>query len=388
VIIRKLFFITVCVLIPAPLRAQPTSREIMVTTLQDYRKGEKPIPGSLRWAVHQKGPCIIRFSVGGNIDLADKLVISEPYLAIDGSTAPGDGITLRRIQVEVTNTHDVVLRYLRFRCGDGFADDPTRKKVHGDYNAIGHGGGGWRSLLIYGTKKEPTQNILIENCSIQNSTDDNANVWGNCRGITFRQCLISGGYAAVDVRGESICASKGLLAGVEPGKPNVNAPDYLTIDKCIFAFLSARAPDINGGVAQLVNCLIVGTRQGGIMTNARANIVNNSFWTLPNHPWGTNADRLLTVDPAQAATGSYYLSGNLLDGVPANLKAMGERNKGQTDVPGNLLAPSKWPGLPADVLPAIEAQKLVLQSAGCTQPRRDAHDEQVISRIKARISHP
>jgi hypothetical protein len=354
-------------------------REISVTSLADYRPGQPVIKGTLRWAIHQKGPSIIRFDVGGNIDLVDKLVIREPYIAIDGSTAPGDGITLRRIQVEVTDTHDVVLRYLRFRCGDGFTDEKARMKVHGEYDSDGPRGGGWRSLLIYGTKKDPTQNVLVENCSIQNSTDDNASVWGNCRNIVFRKCLMSGGYAKT---------SKGLLSGAPTGDPNPNYPDYLTVDRCLFAFLSGRAPDINGGVAQVVNNLIVASRQGGIFTHAKSNIVNNSCWTMPNHPWGPNADRQLTVDVGPCAKGAHYVTGNYLDGVDANNKVIGVKNKAQTDLPENLLATSPWPGLPADLLKALDAQREVLRDAGCTLPRRDAVDEQVISQVKARVARP
>ena len=373
----------------AQVSSDLASREIVVTTLADYHPRDKAIQGSLRWALHRKGPSVIRFAVSGNIDLVDTLAISQPYVAIDGSTAPGEGVTLRRAQVQVIDTHDVVLRHLRFRCGDGFVDDKARRKMHGDYNDHSpKGSGGLRSLLIWGKKKEPTRNILIENCSIQNSTDDNANVWGNCRGIVFRRCLMSGGYAVVRVQSDVVNISKGLMAGVEPGKQSMNFPDYLTIDQCLFAYLGARAPDINGSVANIVNCVIVASRQGGVVTKTRANIVNNSCWSLPDHPWGANADRQLTVDVAQSERGAYYLAGNYMDGVAENEKVIGLRNQGQSDLPAFLLATSPWPGLPADILSAPDALRAVLRDAGCTLPRRDAADEQVITRVKSRIGSP
>ena len=72
------------------------------------------------------------FEVGGVIDLGESTVrITEPYLTIAGQTAPAPGITLIRGGIDIT-THDVVVRHIRVRPGDG-----GRARLSGsDYDAI------------------------------------------------------------------------------------------------------------------------------------------------------------------------------------------------------------------------------------------------------------
>src|SRR5262245_1152488 len=100
----------------ATSRGGTGEREIRVTSIDDDPKN--PQPGTLRWAVLQKEPLIVRFDVAGNIRLKGPLTVTEPYLTLDGSSAPGGGICICDHSFECRRTHDVVVRYLRFRHGD------------------------------------------------------------------------------------------------------------------------------------------------------------------------------------------------------------------------------------------------------------------------------
>jgi subtilisin-like proprotein convertase family protein len=103
--------------------------------------------GSLRDAVSTTNRTVV-FDVSGTIFLQSRLVITNSYLTLAGQTAPGDGITVAGGETSVTNAHDVIIRYLRFRPGDisseltawsnGFEGPPNGSPSAGSYF-----GGGW-----------------------------------------------------------------------------------------------------------------------------------------------------------------------------------------------------------------------------------------------------
>src|SRR3989339_1229417 len=73
-------------------------------------------PGSLRAAVTASGPRIVVFDVSGNINLASRLVITQPDLTIAGQTSPG-GVCVTGWETEFQRTHDVLVTHMRFRAG-------------------------------------------------------------------------------------------------------------------------------------------------------------------------------------------------------------------------------------------------------------------------------
>ncbi|MBD1433452.1 hypothetical protein H8B06_11485 [Sphingobacterium sp. DN00404] len=96
-----------------------------VTNLQDYDRGESPIPGSLRYGLDLTVPRTIVFDVSGMIELKRRLGVVQPNVSIIGQTAPGDGITLKNYQLEISSTlHSVnaIIRFLRCRTGDERSD--------------------------------------------------------------------------------------------------------------------------------------------------------------------------------------------------------------------------------------------------------------------------
>src|SRR5205085_3785703 len=86
-------------------------RTIVVTNLNDDG------PGSFRWAVEQGGARIIVFNVAGIIRIKTPVIVRAPYITIAGQTAPGDGVCVAGESVWI-NTHDVIIRYMRFRRGE------------------------------------------------------------------------------------------------------------------------------------------------------------------------------------------------------------------------------------------------------------------------------
>jgi len=119
---------------------------IYVTNLNDT--GE----GSLRWAIEQEGARTVLFKISGTIELKSRLNIKNPYITIAGQTAPGDGICLKGETLLVA-THDVIIRYLRVRLGDGKHGQGSKQGKDGISISVG-------------------KNIIVDHCSASWSLDE------------------------------------------------------------------------------------------------------------------------------------------------------------------------------------------------------------------------
>ncbi|MFM2295201.1 MAG: hypothetical protein RLZZ350_1614, partial [Verrucomicrobiota bacterium] len=110
-------------------------------------------PGSFREAVESAGPRIVIFNVAGIIRLKQPLHILAPYITIDGHTAPGDGVCIAGFSTLV-DTHDVVIRYMRFRRGAMNLFD--------------------RDDCLGG---QPIGNIIVDHCSCSWGLDENLSMY-------------------------------------------------------------------------------------------------------------------------------------------------------------------------------------------------------------------
>src|SRR3954463_505276 len=72
-------------------------------------------PGSFRDGV-SKGPRTVVFDVGGYIPLKSIVSVASD-ITIAGQSAPGDGIAIRDYEVSFSKSHNVIVRYIRFRQG-------------------------------------------------------------------------------------------------------------------------------------------------------------------------------------------------------------------------------------------------------------------------------
>lgn len=162
----------------------------VVTSLEDSGQG------TLREACEQGGARIIVFNVAGIIKLKTPLIIRAPYITIAGQSAPGDGVCIAGESVWI-NTHDVVIRYMRFRRG---ATDVTRRDDAIGGNPVGnimidHVSASWgldENMSIYrhvydkkdGSKAEklPTVNVTIQNSIFSEALDTYNHAFGSTIG--------------------------------------------------------------------------------------------------------------------------------------------------------------------------------------------------------------
>ena len=151
----------------------------MVTRLDDDVR--KPQPGMFRWAVRQKGPRIVKFQVAGTIALKDTVSIREPFLTIDGEDAPGLGVCLRGGSLELEDTHDIIIRYLRVRPGD----ENTLRRNKSTKLKRPKGSAGLDCIEM-----RRSQNILVDHVSVSWSCDELFSVV-HCRNVTVQWCLMA-----------------------------------------------------------------------------------------------------------------------------------------------------------------------------------------------------
>lgn len=140
-----------------------------------------PQPGTLRWAVEQRGPRIVRFAIAGNIRLKAPLRIKEPFLTIDGSDAPGLGICICDHSLALRDTHDIIVRYIRIRRGDVTTlravkeQRLDRPKNSADLDCV---------------SIDDSRNILFDHVSLSWSCDEIFGIVG-AENVTVQWCLLA-----------------------------------------------------------------------------------------------------------------------------------------------------------------------------------------------------
>lgn len=135
-------------------------RVIEVTNLDDHG------PGSFRAACLAKGPRTVVFRVSGTIPLESRLKITEPFLTVAGQTAPGAGICLKNYQVSF-NTHDLILRYLRFRPGDESGVEQDGFGGEGHHLIVDHCTASWGVDETFSINKGT--NLTVQWCLVSES---------------------------------------------------------------------------------------------------------------------------------------------------------------------------------------------------------------------------
>ncbi|HVU98307.1 MAG TPA: hypothetical protein VHE34_23950 [Puia sp.] len=338
---------------------------LVVTSLEDSG------PGTLRWAVEQGGARIVVFNVAGIIHLKSPIILRAPYITIEGQSAPGDGICIAGESFWV-NTHDVIIRYMRFRRGEtnvGRRDDALGGNPVGNI-IVDHTSTSWgldENFSMYrhmfdpgdGSKEEKlgTVNITIQNCISAESLD----TWNHAFGTTM------GGENCMLVRN-------------------------------LWADNTGRNPSIGwNGVFNFVNNVVFNwhhrSMDGGDYTSL-FNIINNYFKPGPVTPRNENVGhRILKPETGRSKLkelhfGRAYVNGNIMDGYPEITKdnwnggvQIGEE-KDAGVYKDYMKVDKPFPMPPVTILPAEQAYRFVLANVGATLPHRDAVDARVVEQVR------
>ena len=338
---------------------------ITVTNLND--DGE----GSFRWACEQGGARIVVFNVSGIINLKTPIEVMAPYITIAGQTAPGDGVCIAGQSFQV-NTHDVVVRHMRFRRGS--TDVWYREDSFGG---------------------NPVGNIMIDHCSCE---------WGLDENISFYRHMYNPGKGyedeklpTVNVTIQNTISAKALdtynhAFGSTLGGENCSFMRNLWADN------SGRNPSIGWfGVFNFVNNVVynwVHRSSDGGDYRAMFNMVNNYYKPGPLTPKDTPIGyRILKPEAGRSKLdykqyGRVYAAGNIMEGNERVTKDNWDGgiqieelpNTGDYTSAMKSLVPFEMPYM--RTISAKSAYDYVLDNAGATIPTRDAVDQKVIDEVR------
>jgi pectate lyase len=302
----------------------------------------------------------------------EELRITEPFLTIAGQTAPQPGITFIKGGLTIA-THDVVVRHIRVRPGDGL-----RPKRSGDIDAI--------------TTVRGARDVIVDHCSLSWATDENLSAsstrflgesekqWmeNASRRITYSNNIIAEGLAhSTHPKGEH---SKGSLI-----HDHVN--DVLIVGN-LYAHNYERSPLFKGGArGQVLNNLIYDPGQRAIHYNLIA-----EEWL--GHPYsrgqlvargnvmraGISTEPLAMVMVGGSGDLDLYLEDNLaVDRLGQPMPLQGR----YTTTPIEVKAMKQAPALPFGVslLPSAKVQDAVIANAGARPWDRDDIDRRVVADV-------
>ncbi|HUS36568.1 MAG TPA: hypothetical protein VM680_14545 [Verrucomicrobiae bacterium] len=309
---------------------------LFVTNLNDSG------PGSLRDAIETKGPRTVIFRVSGIIETKG-LTIREPYITIAGQTAPGDGICIKKsgsdaAALEVSGTHDVIIRFLRIRAGNNT--------------------GQFRGESF---RASDSENFIIDHCSASWGNPQTLTAGGALDRYTVQWCIIGEGNNK---------QRHAFSTGV--------GGDRSTWHHNLFAHMQSRVPRFGDITVQcdFRNNVIYDWGHGAGYGDLRTiNYVNNY---LRPGPSTTQRPPAFIADPKVILPASIYVDGNIIVGKPDVVRdnwkgILGDRS---------LQSSKPFPAPPVQTQSAAEAYELVLKHAGATRPKRDSVDGRIVTNAR------
>ena len=323
--------------------------------------------GSLRWAVEQEGPRTIVFDLSGTIDLKDQLTIENPYITIAGQTAPGDSICMRG-ETFLIKTHDVIVRYIRSRLGDGMHGQGSLQGKdaisisEGHDIIVDHCSGSWSldEVLSSSTSKPTLTNITVQWCFITEGLNPSRHGYGS---------LIRG------TGGAKYSYLKNLYAhhlGRSPRPGNYDRNPY--------------TEDPEGLLLDFRNNVIYnwGGKHAGYNKDSesvtRLNYVGN--YLIP----GANSDNNGIAYSTGSPYNSSYFEGNYYTGkIPKDQWSLVSFSDSWSKENIRDYKQSKpFETGPITKLDAPTAYKKVLESGGAILPKRDAVDARMVNSVQNR----
>ena len=344
---------------------------IEVTSLDDSG------PGTLRAALEVNAPRTIVFRVSGTIELQSQLVVWHPYVTIAGQTAPGDGICIKNYNFQVP-VGQVIIRYLRFRPGNGSGQEVDALSISGgDYIIVDHCSTSWsvdEALSVSAGQgntsfKGQLDHVTVQWCIVSESLS-NA---GHGDGEHSKGSLIRGGT------GNKYSFHHNLYAHHRDRSPYIGNYNNFTLDPDGIYFDFRNNVVYNWGGKGLGYPPSSNERYENNDTVARVNFVNNYYKRGPNTTtlfFGANAFI------AGITYGRGFFSGNAYQGsVPADPWSIVYFSGFDAGERAAYKLASELPFAAVTTESALDTYNSVLAGVGATLPKRDAVDTRVIDSV-------
>ena len=340
---------------------------VVVTSLADAG------PGTLREACETGGARVVVFNVAGIIRLSTPIHLRAPYITIAGQTAPGDGICVTGSSFLI-DTHDVVLRHIRFRRGAqdvAFRDDAVGGNPVGNI-MIDHVSASWgldenmsiyrhvyeRDSITHKGEKLPTVNVTIQNSIFSEAMDSYNHAFGST--IGGHNSLFARNLWASNI-------SRNCSVGMDGGFNFVNNVVYNWWNR-----------SVDGGD-----------------NKSFFNIINNYFKPGPITPLDKPISyRLLKPEAGRDKShpisfGKAFVSGNIVEGNAKVTKnnwdggvQLAEEFKLEDYVKDIRVDKAfEMPMSSANIMSTKNVYNFVLQNAGANFPKRDAVDTRVVKTV-------
>jgi pectate lyase len=327
---------------------------IYVTTLADSGVG------SLRAALEASGPRTVLFNVAGTIVLNSDISIAQPFITVAGQSAPGEGVQIKGGMIKI-KTHDVVLRYLKMRPGDGLNQSTITD----------------RDALALAGNSDEVYNVVVDHCSMVWGPDiGGLSILTNAHDITVQNSIIGEGLYLSN-HTEATVDQNGHALGLNITQLNTSAwPRRITLHHNLLTTADHRMPQVMGGEAiDIVNNVIYNWGTSAAHGNPRSlNLINNMFIKGPMTKsllaWETRTNpENPTLWPA-----SIYEQGNVAEGFSTI------RGNPQTVYAATRFGSYSLRSEQA----ARDAYSFVVQNAGANRPVRDSADQRIVNNLTQR----
>ena len=308
-------------------------------------------PGSLAEAVNSAEPRTILFAVSGTIE--GNIDIRHGDVTIAGQTAPGDGICIKgSLRI---NADNVILRYFRVRANPSV----------GEVDAISGRG---------------HKNIILDHLSASWSSDEILSLYQN-ENVTIQWCLIA-----------EACAK--FLEGKNTGHRfgGIWGNNQSTYHHNLFAHNDSRNPRWSSGAKfndyrnnVVFNWGYNSCYGGGAADSRRTELDSSTFNMIANYykPGPATRDKVKRriAEPGtdnEGGVGSWFVAENVVEGFPDVSKDNWKGIDG--DKFKKLQKP--WDSMAIKMTSAEKAYEKVLETVGCSLPKRDSIDARIIQEVK------